>query len=101
MVEVKWTKQAIQDVDKIAEFIAKDSDHYAKIQVHRFFDAVKVLEKQPKSGKIVPEKQDSLIREILMGNYRIIYKIVSETKIDILTVHHGKRLLLPNSPLFK
>jgi toxin ParE1/3/4 len=74
MVEVKWTKQAVQDIDKIAEFIAKDSDHYAKIQVQRFFNAVKVLEKQPKSGKIVPEKQDPSIREILIGSYRIIYK---------------------------
>jgi toxin ParE1/3/4 len=59
MAEVRWTKQAIQDIDKIAEFIAKDSDHYAKIQVQRFFTAVKVLEKQPKSGKIVPENKMS------------------------------------------
>jgi len=100
MVEVNWTKQAVQDIDKIAEFIAKDSEHYARIQVQRFFSAVKVLEKQPKSGKIVPEKQDPLIREILIGNYRIIYKIVSGAKLDVLTVHHSKRLL-SNNPVFK
>jgi toxin ParE1/3/4 len=47
-------KASYQDIDKIAEFIARDSDHYAKIQVQRFFNALKVLEKQPKSGKIVP-----------------------------------------------
>ena len=99
MAEVRWTKQAIQDIDKIAEFIAKDSDHYAKIQVQRFFNAVKVLEKQPKSGKIVPEKQDVSIREILIGSYRIIYKIVSEKRIDIITVHHNKRLLSNNPSL--
>lgn len=56
MVEVKWTKQAIQDIDKIAEFIAKDSDHYAKIQVQRFFNAAKVLEKTTKIGKNCPGK---------------------------------------------
>jgi len=100
MVEVNWTKQAINDVDKIAEFIAKDSEHYAQIQVQRFFQATKVLERQPKSGKIVPEKQDSLVREILIGNYRIIYKIVSEIKVDIITVHHSKRLL-SNNPRLK
>ncbi len=100
MVEVRWTKQAVQDIDKIAEFIAKDSAHYAKIQAQRFFNAVKVLEKQPKSGKIVPEKQDSSIREILIGNYRIIYKIISSTRVDILTVHHNKRLL-SNNPVLK
>lgn len=41
MVEVNWTKQAINDIDKIAEFIAKDSEHYAKVQVQRFFFAGK------------------------------------------------------------
>jgi len=100
MVEVNWTKQAINDIDKIAEFIAKDSEHYAKIQVQRFFSAAKVLEKQPTSGKIVPEKQDPLIREILIGNYRIIYRIVSSVKVDVITVHHSKRLL-SNNPHFK
>lgn len=99
MVEVNWTKQAIQDIDKIAEFIAKDSDHYARVQVQRFFSVVKKLEKQPRSGKIVPEKQDPLIREILIGSYRIIYKIISQTKIDVLTVHHNKRLLSNNPGL--
>ena len=100
MVEINWTKQSIQDIDKIAEFIAKDSDHYAKVQVQRFFSAAKILEKQPKAGKIVPEKQDPFIREILIGSYRIIYKILSETKIDVLTVHHNKRLL-SNNPALK
>src|SRR6185312_4678973 len=100
MVEVNWTKQAIKDIDNIAEFIAKDSEHYAKIQVQRFFNAAKVLENQPTSGKIVPERQDPLIREILIGNYRIIYKIVSEVKVDVITVHHNKRLLA-NNPHFR
>jgi len=100
MVEVNWTKQAIKDIDNIAEFIAKDSEHYAKIQVQRFFNAAKALENQPTSGKIVPERQDPLIREILIGNYRIIYKIVSEVKVDVITVHHNKRLLA-NNPHFR
>jgi toxin ParE1/3/4 len=85
MVEISWTKQAIKDIDNIAEFIAKDSECYAQIQVQRFFANVKVLERFPKTGKIVPEKQDQLIREILVGSYRVIYKIVNKTKIDILT----------------
>ena len=36
MVKVNWTKQAVQDVDKIADFISKDSEHYAKIQFKGF-----------------------------------------------------------------
>ncbi|MFC0518590.1 type II toxin-antitoxin system RelE/ParE family toxin [Mucilaginibacter angelicae] len=100
MVEINWTKQAVKDIDNIAEFIAKDSEYYARIQVQRFFVSTKILERFPRTGKIVQEKQDPLIREILVGSYRLIYKIINKTKIDILTVHHSKRLL-KNNPHFK
>jgi plasmid stabilization system protein ParE len=42
-------------------------------------------------GRKVPEIQDEKIREILEGNYRIVYRIVSENQIDILTIHHCAR----------
>jgi toxin ParE1/3/4 len=41
MAEIRWTKQAIKDIENIAEFIAKDSEHYAKIQVGVFLKALK------------------------------------------------------------
>jgi len=55
MVEVKWTEQAVLDIENIAEYIAKDSQKYAEIRVKRFFAAVKVLEKGSGIGRIVPE----------------------------------------------
>jgi len=33
MAEVRWTPQAADDLDAIAEFIAHDSPHYASIFV--------------------------------------------------------------------
>ena len=93
MVDVKWTKRALKDIDNIADYIAKDSFHYAQIQVKRFFDKAEILKNHPSIGRIVPEKKQDNIREIIIGNYRIIYKIVSKGQIDILTVHHSKRLL--------
>lgn len=100
MVEVNWTFQSVNDVENIADFIAKDSEKYAQIQVHRFFEATKVLETNPKIGRIVPELKNNSIRELLLGNYRIIYRIVRIDLIDILTIHHSKRLL-SNNPTFK
>jgi len=32
MVKINWTPQSSYDIDNIAEFIAKDSEKYAKIQ---------------------------------------------------------------------
>lgn len=96
MVEVNWTIQSVTDIENIADFIAKDSERYAKIQVNRFFKAVEVLEINPKIGRLVPEFNNETIRELILGNYRIIYHLVSSDLIDILTVHHSRRLL-PNN----
>jgi hypothetical protein len=41
MVEVKWTRQAIGDVDRTAKYIATDSIKYAEIQVNRFLKVLK------------------------------------------------------------
>lgn len=99
MVEVKWTKQSISDLDSIAEFIAKDSVKYAEIQIERFLNLVEILSVQPKIGRIVHETDDTNIRELIQGNYRIIYRISNPKLIDILTVHHSRRLL-SNNPAF-
>ncbi|MFN8715036.1 MAG: type II toxin-antitoxin system RelE/ParE family toxin [Bacteroidota bacterium] len=93
MVEVKWTRQAIGDVDSIAKYIATDSIKYAEIQVNRFFESAQILYNQPKAGRIVPEYNKVSLREIIIGNYRLVYKIVSAHRIDILTVHHSARIL--------
>jgi toxin ParE1/3/4 len=93
MVVIKWTDQSLGDVRNIAEFIAKDSVKYARIQTKIFFDRVEILKKYPKAGRIVPELNKEYLRELIQGNYRIIYKLISLKRIDILTVHHSNRLL--------
>ncbi|MCW4470462.1 type II toxin-antitoxin system RelE/ParE family toxin [Flavobacterium sp. MFBS3-15] len=96
MAEIRWTDSALSDIDGIAEFIAEDSEKYAGIQVERFFEETEVLEEFPYSGRIVPELNDKNIREIVLGNYRIIYRIFSEQAVDILSVHHSSRLIINN-----
>jgi len=72
MAEVRWTDQAIDDIEKIAEYISKDSLTFARIQTERFFERAKILESQPLTGRVVPELNDPSTRELVMGNYRII-----------------------------
>jgi len=90
MARVRWTPQSVDDIEKIAEYIAKDSRVYAAIQTERFFEAVNILEEQVRAGRIVPEIGDESIREIILGYYRIIYRIADEGQADILTVHHSR-----------
>ena len=78
MARIRWTPQSVNDIEQIAEYIAKDSRVYASIQTERFFEAVKILEVQISAGRIVPEIGDDSIREIIIGYYRIIYRVVND-----------------------
>ena len=93
MDRVNWTDSAIQDLNDIGDYIAKDSEKYAQITVNELFDSVDILEYYPFSGKIVPEYKNENIREIIKGNYRIVYQIVGNESIEILTVHNCARLI--------
>jgi addiction module RelE/StbE family toxin len=91
MVRINWTFQAKNDLKDIADYISKDSKLYAKRQVFKIRNRTDILKSQNYSGRMVPEIQDGNIREILEGNHRIIYRVVNENRIDILTIHHSSR----------
>jgi len=78
MVRINWTLQAKDDLKNIADYISKDSVIYAKRQVIKIRKRTEILKTQIRSGKIVPEIEDPDIRELIEGNYRIIYKIISK-----------------------
>jgi addiction module RelE/StbE family toxin len=99
MVEVKWTAQALIDLDDIGNYISKDSARYADITVQKLFYSTEILERQPFAGQISPEFYRDDIRELVRGNYRIVYRIVDNGLIDIMTVHHCKRLMKNNPHL--
>ena len=94
MVQVKWTKQAFYDLKEIHDFIARDSVQYAKMQVERILDESLKLSRFPLIGRHVPEFPDLSYREILVGNYRVIYKLKEKQNcIFIMSVVHGSQLL--------
>ena len=94
MAQVRWTPQAADDLDAIAEFIMADSPHFAALFVMNVLESAERLVEFPRCGRVVPEIGDPVVREIILGNYRLIYRLLSETA-EILTVHHGARLLDP------
>ncbi|MEO6050352.1 MAG: type II toxin-antitoxin system RelE/ParE family toxin [Pyrinomonadaceae bacterium] len=93
MAQIRWTPQAADDLDAIADFIALDSSPYANLFVLNVITSIDRLEQFPMLGRVVPEYQNPQIRELLMGNYRIIYRL-KEDFVEILTTYQGARLLL-------
>ena len=59
--------------------------------MERIQNKTEILKSQIEIGKIVEELNDPKVREIIEGNYRIIYRIVSKNELHILLVHHGAR----------
>ncbi len=92
MARLIWTPQALDDIEAICKFIARDSNYFAHLFANKIFEKAKTLESFPKAGRIVPESDQESIREIFHGNYRIIYRIL-ENEVQVLTVYHSSRLL--------
>ncbi len=90
MTSIVWTDQAIDDVEAIRTFIARDSVRYAALVVEQILDVVDRLARFPFSGRVVPELQNETIREVVLGNYRIVYRVTADV-VQILTVFHASR----------
>ncbi len=90
MVEVKWTDQARIELAEIGEFISRDSERYAKIVVSALIESTERLRRFPNSGRMVPEIGSRNIREVIWGNYRVIYRVFP-TRVQVLTIHHAAR----------
>jgi addiction module RelE/StbE family toxin len=82
---INWTDNALQDLNEIKAYIARDSDFYATRFIEKLIDGVGSLSSFPEMGRKVPEAQSELIRELIYRPYRIIYKI-NKNYIDIITV---------------
>ena len=87
-----WSHEALDDIDRIAEYISRDSRTHAQQVVERLFDLADELPAHPKLGRIVPELADPNVRERFLYSYRLIYELSGET-VRVLAVIHGKRLL--------
>jgi len=98
-MKVLWTDPAIDDLQAIRDYIGRDSELYADEFIFGILSAAERLETFPELGRTTPEASASIIREIIFGNYRIIYR-VHQDMIQILTVINGSRDLsrLPAKP---
>jgi toxin ParE1/3/4 len=92
-MKVFWSPLAVDRVSEIAEYIARDNQTAAEAWINKVFSKVAELKTFPETGRIVPETDNKKIRELIYGNYRIIYRM-EEKKISVLTVRHGKQILL-------
>ena len=91
-MKIVWSPLAVDRASEIAEYIAQDNPVAAEDWVNAVFTHVDRLKSFPESGRIVPEINNYFFRELMYGNFRIIYRI-EEKRVSILTIRHGKQIL--------
>jgi plasmid stabilization system protein ParE len=91
-MRISWSPLSIERIQEIADYIARDSITAANDWIDATFGKVEQLKTAPEIGRVVPELKKDAIRELIHGNYRIIYSY-SKSSITILTVRHFKQIL--------
>ena len=91
-MKIVWSPIAVDRASEIADYIAMDKRSAAEKWINTVFSKVEQLKISPKIGRVVPEINNTQFREIIYGNYRIIYRI-EKKQISILTIRHGKQIL--------
>ena len=92
MAQIIWTEPALQDLDRIADYISLDNPTAAKKLVRKCFETVENLNQHPKFGKAVPELEQSIYRQLALSPCRIFYRIENDT-IYIIHVMRAEQLL--------
>jgi toxin ParE1/3/4 len=81
-------------MSEIVDYISRDRPDAARKWAEGVFDAVDELANFPGRGRVVPEVGRPSVRELIHGEYRVIYKVEAKA-IGILTVRHGRRRFDP------
>jgi addiction module RelE/StbE family toxin len=89
---VVWSPKAVEDVEAIAAYIARDSPSYAAAVVSRVIEITNNLQQEGKQGRLIPEIEKLTILEKFAYSYRVIYRVEDEI-ITVIAIIHGKRLL--------
>ncbi|MDX1944585.1 MAG: type II toxin-antitoxin system RelE/ParE family toxin [Pirellulaceae bacterium] len=94
MTRIVWSRRSLDDLDAIEAYIAKDHPAAARRVVQRIVKRTDRLCPFPKSGGFVEEDDHHRYRQVIQGNYRVIYRFEEASNIVfIITVIHGARLL--------
>lgn len=77
--KVVWTETAWHDLERSADYIAEDSPGYAAAFVRRVREHARSLDEVTLRGRVVPELSEAKVRELLIGNYRLIFEVHEKT----------------------
>ena len=90
-MKLLWTDRARRDLLDIGRYIARDNPRAARAWVERLRQRARKAAETPWAGRVVPERAEKEVREVIVRNYRIVYRVFQDA-IHVLTVFEGHRL---------
>jgi toxin ParE1/3/4 len=92
MVQVVWAQPALDDLQEIHHYIARDSAQYAQRMVEQIIEAAGLLKQFPQLGEVLHELPESGYRQRIVKPYRLIYREESaRPRVVIVAVIHASR----------
>lgn len=95
-MEIILTDRFLTLVEECTDYIALDHKPTAIKWAENIFEHCEQLKKQPASGRVVPEFNRPETRELIHGNYRLVYELKTN-RIEMLTIWHNSQIL-PKKP---
>ncbi|NDP39674.1 MAG: type II toxin-antitoxin system RelE/ParE family toxin [Rhodoferax sp.] len=88
-MEIRWTRQALQNLDAVAAYIALDNPSRAASFISEIKDKTQLLAQFPAIGRPgrVPGTRELVVHE----NYVLPYRVKGDM-VQIIRVHHVARL---------
>jgi addiction module RelE/StbE family toxin len=94
MTQIVWSPKSLRDLEAIQGYIAQFNPTAAGRVVQKIIRRTDRLQSWPLSGGHVPEDATQAYRQVIMGNYRVIYRYdESSNRLTVITVIHAARLL--------
>jgi toxin ParE1/3/4 len=87
---VVWTESARRALDEVLEYIAQESRDRAFTLLSRVLDTAATLDTLANRGRVVPELNKPDIRELLVFDYRLQYRVFDE-QVVVIAFLHGDR----------
>jgi len=90
--QVILSPSARRDIKGIVHYISYDAPIRAEQFGLLLISKTKILSSFPELGRVVPEFNDPSIREIVVRNYRVIYRVDHAREVvEVIRYWHGAR----------
>ena len=89
--KVVWSLAALDELESIADFIAVDSARNAKQFVEEALHSAASLTLYPLRGRHSSVSRDPSIRELFLGQYRLMYRVENDHVIIRNVLHMARQ----------